>query len=79
MNIPADKIESMVLEGVPSYEIAEILGVTINIVEAIADKVHQDYYYDDSMDGDAQSALASIGWGTDEDYGYDGSEDQLWD
>ena len=25
--------------------------------------------YDDSMDGDAGSALASAGWGTDEDYG----------
>ena len=25
--------------------------------------------YDDSMDGDHESALASCGWGTDEDYG----------
>ena len=25
--------------------------------------------YDDSMDGDNASALASAGWGTDEDYG----------
>lgn len=33
-------------------------------------------YYDDSMDGDHESALASCGWGTDEDYGgYDGGED----
>ena len=34
--------------------------------------------FDDSMDGDAESALASAGWGTDEDYGYygdDGVED----
>jgi hypothetical protein len=34
--------------------------------------------FDDSMDGDAESALASAGWGTDEDYGYygdDGIED----
>lgn len=28
-----------------------------------------DDYYDDSMDGDHASALASVGWGTDEDYG----------
>ena len=27
---------------------------------------------DDSMDGDAESALASAGWGTDEDYGHFG-------
>ena len=29
---------------------------------------------DDSMDGDHESALASAGWGTDEDYGYYGEE-----
>lgn len=26
----------------------------------------------DDMDGDASSALSSVGWGTDEDYGYYG-------
>jgi hypothetical protein len=36
---------------------------------------HEDVYeddndsYDDSMDGDHESALSSAGWGTDEDYG----------
>lgn len=38
----------------------------------------EDDSFDDSMDGDAESALASAGWGTDEDYGYygdDGVED----
>jgi hypothetical protein len=29
---------------------------------------------DDSMDGDTESALASAGWGTDEDYGYYGED-----
>lgn len=28
--------------------------------------------WDDSMDGDHESGLASAGWGTDEDYGYFG-------
>jgi hypothetical protein len=28
----------------------------------------EDEDYDDSMDGDDASALASAGWGTDEDY-----------
>lgn len=32
--------------------------------------------YDDSMDGDHASALASAGWGTDEDYG--GGQDWDW-
>ena len=30
--------------------------------------------YDDSMDGDFDSAMASAGFGTDEDYGYYGDE-----
>lgn len=33
-------------------------------------------YEDDSMDGDAESALASAGFGTDEDYGFDGGDDE---
>lgn len=32
-------------------------------------------YYDDSMDGDHESALASAGFGTDEDYGDFGGDD----
>ena len=30
--------------------------------------------YDDSMDGDFDSAMASAGYGTDEDYGYYGDD-----
>lgn len=29
----------------------------------------EDYDFDDSMDGDHDSAMASAGWGMDEDYG----------
>lgn len=32
--------------------------------------------YDDSMDGDHDSAMTSCGWGTDEDYGYYGDDDR---
>lgn len=32
-------------------------------------------YYDDALDGDMASALASVGWGTDEDYGHYGSDE----
>jgi len=32
-------------------------------------------YYDDSMDGDHESALASAGFGTDEDYGCFGGDE----
>ena len=34
-----------------------------------AEELADEYDYDDSMDGDHESALASAGWGTDEDYG----------
>lgn len=35
----------------------------------------EDLEYDDSMDGDFDSAMSSAGWGTDEDYGcYGGDE-----
>jgi len=37
--------------------------------EDTADELLIDDEFDDSMDGDHDSAMASIGWGTDEDYG----------
>jgi len=33
---------------------------------------HEDDYYDDSMDGDFDTAMRDAGLGTDEDYGYYG-------
>ena len=40
------------------------------------DANYDDYndFYDDSMDGDHDSAMTSCGWGTDEDYGYYGED-----
>jgi hypothetical protein len=40
------------------------------------DTNYDDYndFYDDSMDGDHDSAMESAGWGTDEDYGYYGED-----
>lgn len=40
------------------------------------DPNYDDYddFYDDSMDGDHDSAMESAGWGTDEDYGYFGED-----
>jgi len=35
--------------------------------------------YDDSMDGDHESGLASAGWGTDEDYGFYGDNTDYGD
>ena len=42
---------------------------------ALSDRFHPaDLEYDDGMDGDHDSAMASAGMGTDEDYGYYGEE-----
>lgn len=45
------------------------------MLEDTADELLIDDEFDDSMDGDHESALASIGWGTDEDYGAYGSDE----
>jgi hypothetical protein len=42
------------------------------------DEAESDDYYDDSMDGDFDSAMRDAGHGTDEDYGYYG-EDYITD
>jgi len=50
-------------------EIAERLNIPIEWVNAVEEDMgFTDDYYDYSMDGDHASALASVGWGTDEDY-----------
>ena len=45
------------------------------MLEDTANEILIDDEFDDSMDGDHDSALASIGWGTDEDYGAYGSDE----
>lgn len=46
-------------------------GDFMNLAEELQDGIEQeqDDTYDDYMDGDPDSALASADWGTDEDYG----------
>ena len=44
------------------------------------DETVESEYWDESMDGDHDSTMISIGWGTDEDYGYYGPENggDIW-
>ena len=51
--------------------IAEIVGISENLAAEIIDEFIAMENEPDpgSMDGDHESALASVGWGTDEDYG----------
>ena len=60
-------------DGVSLDEIAIRLKVDLgSVVEVVKD--YEEDNYDDSMDGDHDSAMASAGFGTDEDYGYYGDE-----
>ncbi len=64
-------IEEAIEDGVLTFgQIADKFNVTLDDVNMIAEQISD--RYDDSMDGDHESALASAGWGTDEDYGYYG-------
>ncbi|MFZ9205596.1 MAG: hypothetical protein ACO22M_06555 [Candidatus Nanopelagicaceae bacterium] len=62
-------------------EIAEVFEVDVDFVQNIYSMIDPELLqeaedrYDDSMDGDEASALASVGWGTDEDYGYYGDDE----
>ncbi len=66
-------IEQAFIDGDSPERIAEALNIPVQMVtDALATMgVGDGADYDDSMDGDAASALASAGWGTDEDYGGD--------
>ena len=48
----------------------QVVEVNVKIMTEL-DRMDQ-MDYDHSCDGDAASALASVGWGLDEDYGYQG-------
>jgi hypothetical protein len=67
-----EEVRVMFLQGSSLEYIAAVLETTEEQVEEVVDTLDFDdreyeEEYDDSMDGDATSALASAGWGTDED------------
>ena len=73
-------IEEMWADGMPFDQIAEAINKQYGVyyTEAEVDRAisqiieDQDQGYNDDMDGDFDSAMASAGFGTDEDYGYYG-------
>jgi hypothetical protein len=74
MNI-VEKIENEIMLAELSFsEIAEKFNVPYADVNLIAEEMMKQDSYNDSMDGDFDSAMASAGYGTDEDYGYYGDE-----
>jgi len=73
-------IQESIERGTLSYQqIANMYGLPVKDVILIAEELmdqYDDARYDDYMDGDFDSAMASAGMGTDEDYGYYGMEDE---
>jgi hypothetical protein len=70
-------IQEELAEGILSFgAIAERYNINRADVELIAEEmIQQDLQeYNDSMDGDHDSAMASAGFGTDEDYGHYGED-----
>ena len=73
-------IEEMWADGMPFDQIAEAINKQYGTVyteaeiDAAIEQIieAQDQRYNDDMDGDFDSAMASAGFGTDEDYGYYG-------
>ena len=74
-------IQDDIADGILSFgAIAERYNISRADVELIADEMMEQYNescqeeYNNSMDGDHDSAMASAGFGTDEDYGYYGED-----
>ena len=64
-------------KGLTAEDAADLAGVPVEMVQAFYEVLadEQDAEYDESMDGDFDSAMASAGYGTDEDYGYFGGDE----
>ena len=75
MSALALDIEESLCAGDDIGDIAIRYGVTVNdvlnIKEHMMDSIDE---YNDSMDGDFDTAMASAGYGTDEDYGCYGDD-----
>jgi len=73
-------IEADLERGKLSFQqIADFYGIPVADVETIAKEVmnqFDDSQYNESLDGDFDSGMASAGFGTDEDYGYYGENDE---
>ena len=64
----AMEIEQLYLQGYNEFTIATMLNVPVELVDGFIANF-SDIDYNESMDGDFDSAMASAGMGTDEDYG----------
>jgi len=64
----AMEIEELYAKGYEESTIAMMLNIPVELVNGFVESF-MDAEYNESMDGDFDSAMASAGYGTDEDYG----------
>jgi hypothetical protein len=64
----AMEIEQLYLQGYNEFTISTMLSIPVELVDNFVASF-MDVEYNESMDGDFDSAMASAGMGTDEDYG----------
>jgi len=64
----AMEIEQLYLQGYNEFTIATMLNIPVELVDNFVASF-MDLEYNENMDGDFDSAMASAGMGTDEDYG----------
>ena len=77
LNELVQDIQEAIMDSEMSYgEIAERFNVALDLVYDVEASLTQDELaeYQDNLDGDFDTAMASAGLGTDEDYGYYGEE-----
>jgi hypothetical protein len=64
----AMEIEQLYTQGFNEFTIATMLNIPVELVDNFVASF-MEVEYNESMDGDFDSAMASAGMGTDEDYG----------
>ena len=62
------EIEDLYVQGYNVYTIGTMLNIPVEMVDEFVANFTE-VSYNESMDGDFDSAMASAGMGTDEDYG----------
>jgi hypothetical protein len=70
----AMEIEQLYSQGYNEFTIATMLSVPVELVDNFVASF-MEVSYNEDMDGDFDSAMASAGYGTDEDYGYYGESE----
>ena len=67
------ELTELYMDGLTAKMAAKITGLPTSMVVAVFDRLQREDQeqdrFDDSMDGDFDTAMESAGYGTDEDYG----------